>query len=473
MTKKAYWFWLAGILGVGLTLRLLIAFVPLTVFGINNFGFSWDLSTFADWMGTIRSAGFHAYQADPSINYPPVFADILGALNFLGDAFSGGNPSRGIQNSIILLKLPSIIADVAIAGTLAYAGRRWYSEKAALWAAGLYLIAPVIWYDSAIWGQVDSIAALYMLLAVVLLVDKRPELAAVATVFAILTKPQGLLVGLILAPILIGQLWRKEVRWWRLLSLAASAAISFIVLALPWTLRSYAPGGLNQVPVIGDAAGLWFQAQSSAGLFQVMTANAFNVWQFAGPSALFEQYQLGQAAFTPDYFQVFGIPAYQLGLGLFSIVAAAVFVLLLRTGSANGAFLGYAALMVAFFDLPTRVHERYLIQAFAILALVWAGSWVNRGVFVALSLANLINLHAILASGLQVYFPPVIPPTDGTQIYQHHGISPDVYGIANVPFDAWFTRDAGVILAVITVHALALGYLIFQLATDKRKQMKA
>lgn len=71
-------------MAVGLALRLVLAFAPLGTFGINSYGFAWDISTFADWMATIRDAGFRAYQVDPSINYPPMFADILGALLFVG-----------------------------------------------------------------------------------------------------------------------------------------------------------------------------------------------------------------------------------------------------------------------------------------------------------------------------------------------------------------------------------------------------
>lgn len=473
MSSRRYWSILGSVLAFGLGLRLLIAFVPLGQFGINNFGFSWDMSTFADWMGTIRSAGLHAYEADPSINYPPVFADILAGLNFVGDLFSGGNPSKAIQISVILLKLPAILADLGIALTVAYAARRWYSQKAALWGAGLYLLIPVTWYDSAIWGQVDSIAALLMLLAIVLLVDRRPELSAVATVLAILTKPQGLLVGLVLAPVFIGQIWRRQLLWRRAGFTVISAIASFALLAAPWNLRSYQSGTLGQVPIIGDAFGLWQQAKSSAGLFQVLTANAYNPWQLAGYFPLVGQYQNGKAAWSPDDLTAFGIPASVYGTVAFAAVAVLVFAYLVRGSSPHRALLGYAVILVAFFDLPTRVHERYLVQAFAILAIVWAPKIWDRAALVLLSVANVINLHAILSGGLQVIFPPTSPPADGTVIYQHHGISPDVYGIANVPFDPGFTRDEGVIYAVIVIHTLALGYLIYQLVSSKRRELQA
>lgn len=57
-----------------------------------------------------------------------------------------------------------------------------------------------------------------MLLTVVLLLNRNPEWAAVAAVLAVLTKPQGALVAVVLVPLFLGQLWRKEFSWWRSLT---------------------------------------------------------------------------------------------------------------------------------------------------------------------------------------------------------------------------------------------------------------
>lgn len=70
---------------------------------------------------------------------------------------------------VLLLKLPPIAADLAIAALLYWAGRRWFGDRTGLVAAALYLFIPVTWYDSAIWGQVEAVGTLAMLAALVLL----------------------------------------------------------------------------------------------------------------------------------------------------------------------------------------------------------------------------------------------------------------------------------------------------------------
>lgn len=470
LSAKRFWIWLASILSVGFAIRYVLAFVPIQLLagqGINNYGFAWDLSTFVDWMFTIKSAGFEAFHVDPSINYPPVFADILGLLNGLGDIFGGGDPTEASRIAITLLKLPSIVADLGIAFTLAYAGRKWYSAKTGLWAAGLYLLIPVTWYDSAIWGQVDSISALFMLLALIFITDRKPELSALFVVMAILTKPQGILVGLAIAPLFIGQLIKRELKVWRIATTLGAAVAAFAALATPWNLRSYNTDDLANVPVLGDATGLWIQFKSTAGLFPVLTANAYNPWALAGQGPLAPQFQQNIAGWQLDNIDVLGVPANLLGNLLFLLAAALVFYFLVTKPTVQNAFLGFALVLVAFYDLPTRVHERYLVQAFAILALVWATKWWDRVALVVLSFANAFNLHAILSNGLNVMFPPMPPSND--VVFQHHGLGPDSYGIGGVPFEAGFTRDTWLVYLVITIQVAALVYLVWQLAASNRK----
>ena len=457
---NSFWIGLAIIATLGFSLRYFLAFAFLPT-GTNAYGFAWDLSTFADWMFTIRSSGFHAYEVDPSINYPPVFADILQGLNFLGDLFSGGNPSKAQQISIILLKLPAIIADIGVAVTLAVAGKKWFSPRVGLWAAGMTVLLPVFWYDSAVWGQVDSISALFMLVAVVFIADRKPEWSALFVVLAILTKPQGILVGLVIAPLFIGQLFGREYRWWRTVTVLATALGSFAILALPWNLNTYATGSGASIPLIGDILGLAGQYRSTAGLFQVLTANAYNPWALAGFYPLAPMFQNGTASWTPDSINQWGLPANLIGNLAFLAACGIVFWFLVRKPTVQNALTGFAVVLVAFYDLPTRVHERYLVQAFVILCLVWATKWWDRIALTVLSLANVINLHAILATGLNVQFPPSPPSTD--MVYQHHGQSPDYYGISGISLAPGFSRDLWLVYLVIGLHFAALCYLFWQL----------
>ena len=79
-------------------------------------------------------------------------------------------------------------------------------RRAALVGAGLFLFIPVTWFDSVVWGQVDSVGLVFVLLAVRALWRDRPELAVVFTVIAGIVKIQ---LGVILVPITAAVLLRR------------------------------------------------------------------------------------------------------------------------------------------------------------------------------------------------------------------------------------------------------------------------
>lgn len=461
MRNRTFFAILTPALALGLALRFWLGFIVFP-----NQGFAWDMATFASWMDTIRFEGFKAYAVDPGINYPPVFADILALLNWLGD-------STGIS-PYLLMKWPSIIADLGIAATLALVGRKWYSSKLGLIAAVAFLFLPISWYDSAIWGQVDSLSMLPMLLSIVLLIDRKPEWSLVFFVLAVLTKPQGALILLILLPVLIGQLSNRELKLRRVGFAVAAALLTFAIVAMPWSLESYlgaSGAGLASIPLIGDLLGLAVQYFSTAGLFPVLTANAFNIWAGVGEIPLAQQIQEGHVYWLTDDYQVFGVPAQIIGGVLYLAVVGLVFWNLIKRHSANHVLVGSALLLVAFFVLPTRVHERYLAQAFAILALVWVASNSRRIILVLLTLANTLNLHAILAANLDVSTvsatsSPVAAGAGFVGAARHvitiiSGNSPEFYAIGWVRMDASFARTEWVVWAIIAVHVLGLLVILY------------
>lgn len=459
---KRFWLTLAVLAVAGLALRFYLAFAV-----FNNQGFAWDTATFGYWIDVINTNGFDAYAQEPGINYPPAFADILVALNWLANLLG--------LTAYDLLKLPSILADIAIAITLALAGRKWFTQKQGLWAAALYLFLPITWYDSAIWSQVDSLAALPMLVSVLLVIAKKPEWAIAAFTLAVLTKPQGALVLLILLPVLIGQFAAREYRWWRSFTALAAGLVTFVVVAMPWSLEGYVSRyvseDLAKIPVVGDLLGLVVQYFATAGMFPVLTANAYNIWAAAGDMPLANQISSGVVYWTTDNYPILGMPAGLVGGALFLIVAALIFWLLISRRSAQAVLTGFSLLLVAFFALPTRVHERYLVQAFAVLALIWAAKIWQRSLLAVLSIANTVNLHAILAQDLQVETVPYESQPSAAGLGQAivsnrvpviGSYMPEDYGLSWVRMDAQWAREPFVVYLVIVIHTASFGLLLWQ-----------
>lgn len=450
MAKGKFWLYISIIASVGLGFRLWLAF------GVAyNQGFAWDIAAFGNWMDNIRQNGLSPYGPDLGFNYPPAFADLMvGIMGFAG--ILGVEP-------ISIIKLLGILPDVAISFVLALAGRKWFTEKQGLLAAALYLLIPITWYDSAIWGQVDSLSALPMLLAVWLMIDKKPEWSFVLFAVAVLTKPQGALIIFVLLPLLIAQIRDKNYRWWRLLTAGGSAFATFLLIAVPWDLESYAPRDLASIPVVGDLAGLVGQYIYNANYFHVVTANAYNIWALAGNIPLAHQIQDNKVIWIGDDYEVLGINAQLLGLGLFLLIAMSVAVVIFLKNKPAVALNGLALLLVAFFVLPTRVHERYLVQAFAILALLWAGKLWQQLSLVVLSVANTLNLHAILASDLRVENMNVGKENTsetmalGIQDVQpFQGSGPEYFGLSWFRTEDHIAREEWMVLLIIGIHLAAL-----------------
>ena len=145
--------------------------------------------------------------------------------------------------------------------------------------------------------------------------------------------------------------------------------------------------------------------------------------------------------------------------------------MLIKRHSPNQVLLGSATLLVAFFVLPTRVHERYLAQAFAILAVVWVASNSRRIILAVLAIANTLNLHAILAADLGVEtVSATSAPSAGAvgagsfvanQLVAVTGQPPEFYAIEWVRLDATFARTEWVVWAIIVLHTLGFAVILF------------
>ena len=130
--------------------------------------------------------------ADYDLWYPPVWGYVIGLMTPLLDLFNcvpsmrvideiswgthmtgdGWVPSTG---SIIILKLPLIIADI-INGILIFKIARQldFEEKAALKATALWMFCPLTIWVSGGQGQFDSLSLLFILLSIYLSVINTP-----------------------------------------------------------------------------------------------------------------------------------------------------------------------------------------------------------------------------------------------------------------------------------------------------------
>jgi len=374
---------LLAVLGAGLLLRLLLAYVLYP-----GQGFATDLQLFGGWARSLAAGGPAAFYATtPSANYPPAYLYVLWALG----AVTGGQPPAG------LLKLPAILADVGVAALLYRLAGRWRGPRAGLLAAGLYLFIPVTWYDSALWGQVDAVAALVMVAALVLLVEGWSEPAAALAVLGVLVKPQALVCLVVVAPVLVRRHLLARQQPVRLVTSALAAVLTGALVLAPFDIGRFASPALAGVPVLGSFAGLVGLIQSASAQYSVLTANAYNAWALVGPQPLVA----AVGRWTADSLPVVGsVSASTVGTVLLVAVALLVAAGLLRRDGVVPIVVGFTVIAFAFYALPTRVHERYLFPAFTSGAVLAAAGLAGAAGYVVTGLLNTVNLHAVLAAPL-------------------------------------------------------------------------
>jgi Gpi18-like mannosyltransferase len=337
------------VLIAGLILRLLLATFP---------GFDIDTGTFQFWSNQMATVGpWDFYEGDFFIDYAPGYLYVLWLIGELHQIFTF-TPDQYEY----VLKLPSIVADVASAYLLYRVLENQRMEVRIASALG-YLLFPAALFIGPVWGQVDSLLAFFLLLAVYFLAKDRPVWAGIAYVVGFLVKPQAI------------------------------AALPFFAF---WALRNYPPRVWVQVSGISLLVGLalivpffglkpwelFDQLESSANVYPFASFHAYNFW------GVFRYNQ-------PDSVEYLGVSYQYWGIILYSLTTVFVIYSLREARGIGALALGVGLCVVAFFMFITRMHERYLFPAF--LPLLAACVIYNRPLlwtgFAVLVVANMFNLY--------------------------------------------------------------------------------
>jgi dolichyl-phosphate-mannose-protein mannosyltransferase len=184
-----------ALIALGFLLRFAISAIFLP-----ESGFRIDISGHAAWAQRMAAVGPGAfYEPGYFADYPPGYLYVLWVLGSIGAALA---PVVGIDITPGLVKIPAVLADLGVAAMLYVLARRYFSERAGIAAAVLYLFNPGTIFNASVWGQVDSVGTLVVLITIYLLARGWTEAAAVGAgvrrrgklQFAVM-KPGGGVVG--------------------------------------------------------------------------------------------------------------------------------------------------------------------------------------------------------------------------------------------------------------------------------------
>lgn len=301
---------------------LLVVATAARVAAVGVPGHSGDVGVMARWAERMAEVGPLAFYGGSGSIYPAVLYPLWG----LGALLDGDALATAIKGL-------SIPFDIGIGATLWALLRSRLGERAALAASGLYLLNPAVLLAGPVWGQLDAAGTLAFLGALVASAARRDGIATALGVLAGLIKPQFGLAALVVVVVAIAR--SRAAHDWRPLAWSlAGGASAYAVVAAPLALDS-----IRYVELL----------RSTAAYKPYTSLHAFNPW------GLLVGFRV------PDEPYV-GIGAALLVLGLLVALVP------LRRGSDLASLLATAALMaIAFYMLPTRVHERYLFPAMALL----------------------------------------------------------------------------------------------------------
>ncbi len=232
-------------------------------------GYTSDMSCWSSWGEHLVDVGPGLfYVSDYFCDYPPGYLYILGGIAYLTRLLH--LPSQGI---IFFYKLPSVLCDFLLAYTIYHYGKNQTGEKSAFILSILFLISPVFWYDSAVWGQIDSVLLLFLVLTLTHLYHKKFIYATIFYAIAVLIKPQGL----ILAPIFaLSVLNCKNIK--TILLCALTGISLFLVAILPFS--SAMEQGFHLTSLLQGLNPIWIieKYANTLASYPYFSVNAFNLY---------------------------------------------------------------------------------------------------------------------------------------------------------------------------------------------------
>ena len=300
----------------------------------------------------VGAHGFYAQWSD----YLPGYLYVLWGVGLMKDIIH--------IPAVYLYKLPAMVADLVTGWVIYRVIRKMRNEKQALWGAGIYLFNPAIMANSTLWGQVDSLTALSVMLSL-WLVNSNLVLSAVALAVGTLIKPQVVFVVPVLALVIM-----QSKDWFRKISIyTAVGAGVFVVGFLPFK---------EEMGLVNFVVKRVFL---SLGQYPYTSVNAFNFWGILG---MWKRDDIGGAL----SYQYLG---YYLTIGLLLVLSA--YFWRNRWWKEKG-FEYYLAvvLLLTTYLFMTRMHERHMLPVFA--PFVVAGAF-HPGMIVAYVGLSLVYAFAM------------------------------------------------------------------------------
>lgn len=307
---------------------------------------------------------------------------ILSYLHFQLHAFPGSALLYLEKNLYpALSKLPGILSDLGI-GWLIYEIIKKITgkDKLAISGAIVWLFNPVIWYNSAVWGQYDSVINFLALFSFYLLVKKKLNIAFLLFALSLYIKASLL----IFAPIFFIIALRQKYPIKKYVSSILISIVVIVLISLPFSHRD-------------PFRFLYYLYKDKVFVDQlhVVTANGFNLW-----GAIFGVKD--SAVEIHDSVRFLGLAFSNWSYLLFGIFYLPALWLVYKKQDIKSVVWSLAVAGFSSFMLLTNMHERYLYPLFPYFTILLVSQLGLIWNYTAVSIINLLNLY-------NFWWVPMIP----------------------------------------------------------------
>lgn len=366
----------------GLTIAAILVFALIVriYMGLMISGYPTDMACWTAWSHAAEGSGlFKIYSSTSFLDYPPGYIYILHIIGSTGRLL-GIEYGTDVYN--LMLKIPSIIADLVMAFILYRLCAKRLKHTMGLIIAFTYALNPLILLDSAAWGQIDAILTLAVAGYLLALYKDKIIWATILFIIGLLIKPQMLFFGPVLAVVFIQYIIKKG--WGQSLKVFFISLFSGIALF-----------ALVVFPFTGDKPWYWIFEKyiGTISNYNYITLNSANIYGF---------FKLN---WMPTEIVKIGLP---LGTwGLIGLIATVLiyFVLGFINRDKKNIYMLTAVLMTGIYAFGLKMHERYLFPVMAVLLIAFI--YDNRksilSQFTILTTAIFINVAQVLAV---IHIPP-------------------------------------------------------------------
>ena len=324
--------------------------------------FESDQNAFRFWTDRLITLGpSHFYSSNEFTNNPLGILYFFWLIGLLKNTLLSNIITY--SNIDVFLKLAANLADLATGFLIYKIIKEKLNFKLANIAALLYIFNPGLIFNSAVWGQYDSVAILFLVTCIYYcFIKKTPIFSLIFFSLACIVKPQSLQ----LAPFLLFY-FKKNYKLLQWLNSILAFMVTALILFFPFFPKN-------------PFYGIYSVFSGSTNLFNCTSCNALNFWGIVGN-------------WQNDMNLFFNIPL--LFWGIIILLISLIIIFYLKNLKGDILYFTISISMLAFFMLLTRMHERYLsyFLPFILLAAFILKSRILIGFYLFFSIIFMLNLY--------------------------------------------------------------------------------